>query len=546
MWNKDAPYRPESDKIKWDIVPFTRGIVLDVGCGVRKPFDHFIGVDNYADQALFGQVANPNLRIGDACNLSIFASSFFDAVFSSHLLEHIKDYKAALREWWRVLKVGGHLILYLPHKDFYPNIGQPGSNPDHKHDFLPGDVLEAMRELGFEGELIRCEDRNEKDEYSFLIIFKRGVEGSGWVEALPAERPKQTAIVARYGAFGDILQTLEVCRLLKSHGYHVTLNTTENGKLVAEGCPYVDAYLLQDTDQVPNTELGNWFHHLSESCDLFVNLSESVEGALLALPGRPTYYWPKQARELYMNLNYVQFMCSIANIPNYRANDCQQQFYPFPEEVEWAMDQKAKIAGPMVVFSLSGSSVHKRWPHMDGLIARFLQTSDDGVIILAGGPAESILEQGWEKEDRVWKRCGQLTIRQTMALAHVADLVIGPETGVLNSVAARPMPKIVFLSHSSNENLTRDWKNTVPMTPQGTSCYPCHMMHYGFETCKMHAESFTAQCAWDISLDRVWTYFAERLGLPFAPKVIPIKPANPGPDNMRESALTGAVKRIFG
>ncbi len=200
MWNKDAPYRPESDKIKWELVPYTRGVVLDVGCGTKKPFEHFIGVDNYADQQLFGMVANPNLRIADACNLSIFASEFFDAVFSSHLLEHIVDYEKALAEWWRVLKVGGHFILYLPHKDLYPNIGQPGSNPDHKHDFVPGDVLEAMRRLGFEGELLRCEDRNQNDEYSFLIVFKKGAVGSGWTEPPPKERPARTAIGARYGA----------------------------------------------------------------------------------------------------------------------------------------------------------------------------------------------------------------------------------------------------------------------------------------------------------------------------------------------------------
>jgi ubiquinone/menaquinone biosynthesis C-methylase UbiE len=52
-----------------------------------------------------------------------------DFVYSAHLLEHVQDFESALREWWRVIKPGGYLVLYLPHKKFYPNIGVPGSNP---------------------------------------------------------------------------------------------------------------------------------------------------------------------------------------------------------------------------------------------------------------------------------------------------------------------------------------------------------------------------------------------------------------------------------
>ena len=140
-WRKDDPQGSESDKIKWEIVPWTRGLVLDIGCGPHKPFNHFIGVDNRKDTAMFGIEMNPDLTVPDATNLPLFASAAYDSVFSSHLLEHIEDHKAALREWWRLVKPGGYLVLYLPHKSFYPNIGTDGANPDHKHDFLPADII---------------------------------------------------------------------------------------------------------------------------------------------------------------------------------------------------------------------------------------------------------------------------------------------------------------------------------------------------------------------------------------------------------------------
>jgi SAM-dependent methyltransferase len=34
-----------------------------------------------------------------------FATHSQDAIFSSHCLEHIEDYRAALREWFRVLRL---------------------------------------------------------------------------------------------------------------------------------------------------------------------------------------------------------------------------------------------------------------------------------------------------------------------------------------------------------------------------------------------------------------------------------------------------------
>jgi hypothetical protein len=59
------------------------------------------------------------------------------------------------------------------------------------------------------------------------------------------------------------------------------------------------------------------------------------------------------------------------------------------------------------------------------------------------------------------------------ALAQVADVVVGQETGLLNAVAMEPMRKVVLLSHSTHENLTKHWVNTEALTGD-VPCYPCH------------------------------------------------------------------------
>jgi len=49
----------------------------------------------------------------DLCNLP-FKSNSCDVIFASHVMEHIHDDRAALKEIWRILKPGGMAILPVP------------------------------------------------------------------------------------------------------------------------------------------------------------------------------------------------------------------------------------------------------------------------------------------------------------------------------------------------------------------------------------------------------------------------------------------------
>jgi ADP-heptose:LPS heptosyltransferase len=99
---------------------------------------------------------------------------------------------------------------------------------------------------------------------------------------------------------------------------------------------------------------------------------------------------------------------------------------------------------------------------------------------------------------------GKLPIRDSLALAQQCNLVIGPETGILNAVAFESMAKIVLLSHSTNENLTRDWVNTDGIHSETTPCYPCHRLHYNHEFCPRDEKTAAAYCQRDIPPSVVW------------------------------------------
>jgi len=90
-----------------------------------------------------GDLVVPNCRgwdveDGDAHDLAGIADATFDFVYSSHVLEHLDDPARAIRNWWRVLRPGGYLILYLPERDLFERKRTLPSTAclDHKHYFL--------------------------------------------------------------------------------------------------------------------------------------------------------------------------------------------------------------------------------------------------------------------------------------------------------------------------------------------------------------------------------------------------------------------------
>lgn len=77
-----------------------------------------------------------------------FQDGYADAIWASHVLEHIPDYSAALIEWFRVLKIGGYLIINVPHMFLYERkLFLPSTwNPDHKRLYTSARLLREIEE----------------------------------------------------------------------------------------------------------------------------------------------------------------------------------------------------------------------------------------------------------------------------------------------------------------------------------------------------------------------------------------------------------------
>jgi SAM-dependent methyltransferase len=117
-----------------------------------------------------------DLEDGDAQDLATVADATFDFVHSSHCLEHLRDPREGLKNWFRVLKPGGHLIVTVPDEDLYEQGQFPSTfNRDHKWTFTifkPSswsdrsvNVLGLVEMLGLEADVQRIELLNSTYRY---------------------------------------------------------------------------------------------------------------------------------------------------------------------------------------------------------------------------------------------------------------------------------------------------------------------------------------------------------------------------------------------
>ncbi len=123
----------------------------------------------------FGTVRSWDKEDGDAVYLEGIADESFDFIYSSHCLEHVDLPHIALQNWFRAVKVGGYLIVCVPHRDLYekkkllPSIW----NGEHRCFWMPHND-EPPNTFGLEDFIGRY-----LDDKRYLIPFL-GVCDEGW------------------------------------------------------------------------------------------------------------------------------------------------------------------------------------------------------------------------------------------------------------------------------------------------------------------------------------------------------------------------------
>lgn len=308
----------------------------------------------------------------------------------------------------------------------------------------------------------------------------------------------KTVCVVRYGAYGDIIMMTPLLRVLKEDGYHVTVNCSPQGNEMLRHNPHVDKIVIHERDSVPRETLDEYWAEMAKGYDKFINLSESIEGSLLKIEGREDFNWSDAKRHAECDVNYYDRTLEIGGYGHIKGK--VGELYLSSLENKFARDYRRKYKDRfMIQWALSGSSYHKAYPHAENVAMAFLDAYPDAMIITTGDELCTLLE--WS-HPRTKCYSGKWGIRKTFSVSKYCDLVIGAETGQLHAAACFDTPTIVLMSHSSEENLSKYWKNSISVGAD-VACRPCHKLHYRRETCPTNELIKASICMSDLRLSTV-------------------------------------------
>lgn len=143
--------------------------VVELGCGGRKTVPNAVGVDRVVKGETipvlkdFTSVADV---VADVTKTLPFEDGEFDCLIARHILEHCQDTVTVLKEWSRIVKAGGRLIIAVPDQSSSNTIPM---NPEHLVSFTP-DSLQSIAELIGLKELSREQGYND---VSFTAVYEK-------------------------------------------------------------------------------------------------------------------------------------------------------------------------------------------------------------------------------------------------------------------------------------------------------------------------------------------------------------------------------------
>jgi|KBSMisStandDraft_5_1062788.scaffolds.fasta_scaffold15825_4 predicted SAM-dependent methyltransferase len=174
------PRRSETSRQRALLAPYCTGYGLDIGFGGDAITTSAIRMDLPSPYTNLGRA--PVQLGGDCRALDWWRDGALDYVYSSHVLEDFPEAETAaiLREWTRVLKPGGHLILLLPDQQRYlaycRRVGEVDAdgvigNAHHSIAHFSLAYLDGVAESV--GNLCQIASHPSLGHYSFAVVYEK-------------------------------------------------------------------------------------------------------------------------------------------------------------------------------------------------------------------------------------------------------------------------------------------------------------------------------------------------------------------------------------
>jgi len=280
----------------------------------------------------------------------------------------------------------------------------------------------------------------------------------------------KTAFVMRGGTgIGDLLMTTPVPRLLVAQGYEVDVGVWPQNRAVYEYNPFVRAQVLYPENQ---DQYFEWQAQIEQNYDRIIDLGYTVEKRFLHRTDG--FFGPipsmKERRVTAAGKNYYTETLKAAGFDGPKL----PEIYPSREETDILDRYQEEIIqdGRKILFwNLNGSTKNKFIVKgLQYIKAVLAQVPDSIHHIITGMNFDA---QNLPDDPRV--RIADWDLRTTILLTQLVNVVIGPESGLVNAAGAWGTPKVILYSHSAPENLGAHFLNHYPICPD-CDCHPCYLI----------------------------------------------------------------------
>ena len=313
----------------------------------------------------------------------------------------------------------------------------------------------------------------------------------------------KTAIVHRYGAYGDHIHWSMIPRILHEEGYKVDIDVNYKGVQLFTHNPYVNKiHFYEPRKDTTIEDLKTRWEELDNNYDKVINLQWSLEYGTIAMENMPQFWWSQEARRKLYNKNYYDFTLDWAGYGKLKKQSIRGEVYYTEDEhaivKKFLEPYKDKF---VLLVNLSGTGLHKIYPYMGQVVQRFIDTHDNVVVITTGDKQCQVLE--WE-HDRVICKSGVWPFRQVLLVAKYVDGVIGCESGLMvgatmwGNRTCQMMTAASIKCHSSNVNYDYSLQSKA-------YCSPCFRGPYNYnQSCPIDPKYKLPICVMSFTKNKVF------------------------------------------
>lgn len=310
-------------------------------------------------------------------------------------------------------------------------------------------------------------------------------------------------LVLRGGqGIGDLLFTTPIPRLLAGEGFDVDVGVWPHNQAVYAFNPHVKNLVFYPEPE----KYLEWKEELEKTYERIVFLGDTLEVKYLHRTDGLFGTIPplEERRTKAVGQNYINETVRTAGFDVKPDQFFVPELYESPEETK-ILDryrQELTVDGRKIVFwNLNGSTKNKcivqGFHYMKAVLA---QVPDSLHFIVDGFESEMA---NMPDDSRV--KHSSWDLRTSLLLTQLADVVIGPESALVNAAGAYDTPKVIFYSHSTPENLGIGYKNHYPICPS-CDCHPCYLLTLNWfdiwdHNARTQARNFDLACRYKTKID---------------------------------------------